>query len=35
VRDVETPPFTKKFLSGDNIEVTGDLVRILVAKPWW
>jgi hypothetical protein len=30
-----SPSFVEKFLSGDGIEVTGDLVRALVAKPWW
>jgi hypothetical protein len=25
----------EKLLSGDGIEVTGDLARVLVAKPWW
>jgi hypothetical protein len=29
--DVETPSFMEKFLSGDGIEITGDLVR---DKPW-
>jgi hypothetical protein len=25
----------QKFLSGDGIEVTGNLAKVLVAKPWW
>jgi hypothetical protein len=25
----------EKLLSGDGIEVTRDLARALVAKPWW
>jgi hypothetical protein len=25
----------EKLVSGDGIEVTGDLMRVLAAKPWW
>jgi hypothetical protein len=32
--DVETP-FLEKLLSGDGIEVAGDLARVLTAKSWW
>jgi hypothetical protein len=36
VRETWIPPsFMEKLLSGGDIEVTGDLVRALVAKPWW
>jgi hypothetical protein len=27
--------FIEKFISGDGIEVIGDLARALVGKPWW
>jgi hypothetical protein len=30
-----SPYFKKKLHSGDSIEVTGNLARVLVAKPWW
>jgi hypothetical protein len=32
---VETPSFVEKLLIEEGVEVTGDLARALVAKPWW
>jgi hypothetical protein len=33
--DMETPSFVEKLLSGEGIDVIGNLARALVAKPYW